>query len=727
MQAASPQPQPDTRTSEIERWLEAIRSAGRTIEPNGNDWKAQCPAHEDKNPSLTLSEGDGGKVLVTCWAGCTFDEIRLSLDLGKPASDVAVSTRTQSGRGSRPRKPQPLPTVGQKWGDSSVAGVWVYFDERGEPAQASLRLEPKSFRHMTPMDGLWVFKARAKDRPIYRLPDILNSTGQVVIVEGEGTADHVVSTWPFMNVTCWIGGSKAWQKTDFSPLSGKTVKLIADADSPGRKAMIGIANRLHQSGADVHVALPEGESGDDVKDWIDRHGPAKAAELVKTLMSPFVPDEPKAKGGSRAGAGRPANCGYIAEVHDSDASPSEVEEYVAASVSDTVACIDDQIRVVDADGFWLNIGTDSATARHVMAKNNWCHTCRSRNGAELGAAIRLKGNVAADPVNVFLVDGAPLVFYGDRDERRVARRKLRHDDYATIKPTFDVGGEVEVEEPLFVSVMRDEWGLEECCIEWYRRMLARAMCAELGNDSIVMIVGAKGTGKTTLSKLNAKTFKELHVDIGATTWDKYSTSRFVNMAVARVDESDRLPAALVSELRKLVNNIGSVRPMHSEGVDIRFNGLVECYGTSAPINLDASNGDDRRWKFLLSAAKPRIDGDPAWGERMVTSVQVRRWHAWISDADPFTVQPCSHIKDNTVKQFDVSDPWRAFVAENIGVADTTISLREVATVYAEQRKIKTPSSSHHRKIETALTDAGYQVDKIGSRKYVAKAEIVPFV
>jgi hypothetical protein len=36
---------------------------------SGRGWTARCPAHEDKSPSLGLTERDG-KLLVHCFAGC---------------------------------------------------------------------------------------------------------------------------------------------------------------------------------------------------------------------------------------------------------------------------------------------------------------------------------------------------------------------------------------------------------------------------------------------------------------------------------------------------------------------------------------------------------------------------------------------------------------------------------------------------------------------------------
>ena len=35
----------------------------------GQGWTARCPAHDDREPSLSIRD-DGGKVLVRCHAGC---------------------------------------------------------------------------------------------------------------------------------------------------------------------------------------------------------------------------------------------------------------------------------------------------------------------------------------------------------------------------------------------------------------------------------------------------------------------------------------------------------------------------------------------------------------------------------------------------------------------------------------------------------------------------------
>lgn len=45
---------------------------------SGRAWWARCPAHQDKRPSLELTDA-GGKVLVRCWSGCSQADVIAAL------------------------------------------------------------------------------------------------------------------------------------------------------------------------------------------------------------------------------------------------------------------------------------------------------------------------------------------------------------------------------------------------------------------------------------------------------------------------------------------------------------------------------------------------------------------------------------------------------------------------------------------------------------------------
>lgn len=50
----------------------------RQVKPDS--WVACCPAHDDRSPSLAISD-KGDRVLMHCYGGCTFDEIRAALGM----------------------------------------------------------------------------------------------------------------------------------------------------------------------------------------------------------------------------------------------------------------------------------------------------------------------------------------------------------------------------------------------------------------------------------------------------------------------------------------------------------------------------------------------------------------------------------------------------------------------------------------------------------------------
>jgi putative DNA primase/helicase len=45
----------------------------------GAAWMARCPAREDREPSLSIKDADGGKVLVRCHVGCNQEQVIAAL------------------------------------------------------------------------------------------------------------------------------------------------------------------------------------------------------------------------------------------------------------------------------------------------------------------------------------------------------------------------------------------------------------------------------------------------------------------------------------------------------------------------------------------------------------------------------------------------------------------------------------------------------------------------
>lgn len=66
----------------MSRQLENLLGRVQKAKRSGRDsWIACCPAHQDKNPSMTIREVEEGKLLVHCFAGCSIEEIVSSIGI----------------------------------------------------------------------------------------------------------------------------------------------------------------------------------------------------------------------------------------------------------------------------------------------------------------------------------------------------------------------------------------------------------------------------------------------------------------------------------------------------------------------------------------------------------------------------------------------------------------------------------------------------------------------
>src|ERR1700686_4356602 len=55
--------------------VQGLLSKLQNVKPSGQGYSARCPAHPDTRSSLSVSQGDDGRALVCCHAGCTADAI----------------------------------------------------------------------------------------------------------------------------------------------------------------------------------------------------------------------------------------------------------------------------------------------------------------------------------------------------------------------------------------------------------------------------------------------------------------------------------------------------------------------------------------------------------------------------------------------------------------------------------------------------------------------------
>jgi len=55
--------------------LDEVLARLERVTPSAGGYVARCPAHDDRNPSLSIREGDNCRVLLKCFAGCAYEAI----------------------------------------------------------------------------------------------------------------------------------------------------------------------------------------------------------------------------------------------------------------------------------------------------------------------------------------------------------------------------------------------------------------------------------------------------------------------------------------------------------------------------------------------------------------------------------------------------------------------------------------------------------------------------
>jgi putative DNA primase/helicase len=284
----------------LERFPDAKKS--------GNGWMACCPAHDDKSPSLSINEGDDGRVLLNCFGEkCSVDAICESIGL-KPADLfsktplASMSTkphRSQEKRGNRRRSE---PETDRKVFDTSAEAVryiedmkgreadhsWTYHDASGEPVGIVLRWNrsngKKDYLPVSRYPDGWQTCGMPDPRPLYCLPELLGAS-RVFVCEGEKSADAARSIG--LVATTSANGSQSPGKTDWTPLAGKEVAILADNDKSGRKYREAVTAKLLNLDPPAvvkAVELPGLPDKGDIFDWVEMRGDAVEPEELRKMV-----------------------------------------------------------------------------------------------------------------------------------------------------------------------------------------------------------------------------------------------------------------------------------------------------------------------------------------------------------------------------------------------------------------------------------------------------------
>lgn len=230
-----------------------------------------CPAHNDRNPSLSVSK-ISDKILLHCNAGCPTPQILAKLNLS--AGDLFLinsQTRTEKA-------------------------IYKYHDAKRQLLFEVVRYTPKAFKQRRP-DGrggyIWNLKGIAP--VLYHLPDITNAITRgdaIYITEGEKDADALVSLG-LVATTNAMGAGK-WRDCYSNALRDADVVIIPDADAPGRKHASEVAASCY--GKAESIKMLELQDAKDITDWLERgHTAEELRQLIDNCPLYELPEKPADK------------------------------------------------------------------------------------------------------------------------------------------------------------------------------------------------------------------------------------------------------------------------------------------------------------------------------------------------------------------------------------------------------------------------------------------------
>lgn len=260
--------------------IDRVLAALSNPKQEGDCWRASCPGpkHNNgngRNPALSITESDDGKVLLKCHAGCGVSDIvgAIGLDL----KDLFPPKNSRPAR--KPEKPMSVRTSPPDSKDDESRFTYVAKDKH--PVIYVIREDRPDGKRIRqwgpgPSGKGWIpsLKHAPKPRPLYHLPEILKTDDVVCIHEGEKCAIAACKASLYGVHTTTLGGAGNAHHTDLRPLKGRDIVLVPDNDEPGRKHVEQLVKLASAAGVKSvrTVHLPDLPAKGDVIEWLQAGG-----------------------------------------------------------------------------------------------------------------------------------------------------------------------------------------------------------------------------------------------------------------------------------------------------------------------------------------------------------------------------------------------------------------------------------------------------------------------
>ena len=269
--------------SAIDEVLARLKGVARC---NGG-WEAHCPAHDDRHASLSVKQGEDGRVLLCCHAGegCPVDEICAAIGLTTAGLSRGPTVTRRPARSSTPPT---SPTKTARCSTRRCATAPRASASAGLTATAS-RLGVSTTRTRRRK----VFETR---RVLFRLPQVIAAVkAHETIYVAEGPKDCKALERAGCVATCNSEGAGRWHSEFAEFLRAANIVVVADKDKPGRAHAAQVAASLR--GVAASVCVVEAREGKDAADHLAAgFGPEEFVHVELSVPPPEAAGDDEAPG-----------------------------------------------------------------------------------------------------------------------------------------------------------------------------------------------------------------------------------------------------------------------------------------------------------------------------------------------------------------------------------------------------------------------------------------------
>ncbi|MBU1023676.1 hypothetical protein KKC82_05280, partial [bacterium] len=242
------------------------------VRKTSSGWMASCPAHEDENPSLSISEGSDC-ILIKCHAGCEPEYIMQSIGLSM--KDLFLNSNGKS--------------YNHYDRDNRFVCSYPYMDESGGLLFEVVRLKNRKdfFQRRPGGEGGFINNKNGVREVLYNLPAVLKAVKdgeQIFLPEGEKDCVTLIKMG-FVATTNAGGVNGRWLPDFTNVLRGGNIILLGDNDIDGQKRIKKLTQELSGNANLKVIEKMPGitKKGGDITDWIkDGHTKEEFLTLVES-------------------------------------------------------------------------------------------------------------------------------------------------------------------------------------------------------------------------------------------------------------------------------------------------------------------------------------------------------------------------------------------------------------------------------------------------------------